>query len=112
MFSHSIQCMRVTLSEPLLAPTPPRLTLRSERIDLLDNAKAVLIFFVVFYHTTVVFTSADRPEVRTPIYIQSTSSACVRERALHSLYILTYVPRRGSRRSPSGPASLPSSRLW
>ena len=39
------------------APTP------RARVELLDNAKAVLICCVVLYHTAVVYTSADRPEV-------------------------------------------------
>ena len=34
------------------------------RVELFDNAKAVLIVCVVLYHTSVVYTSADRPEVR------------------------------------------------
>jgi fucose 4-O-acetylase-like acetyltransferase len=40
----------------------------NERIDLFDNAKAVLIVFVVLYHTTVVYTSADRPEAPIPLW--------------------------------------------
>lgn len=44
---------------PLLDPAvQPKL-----RVELLDNAKAVLIVCVVLYHTAVVYTSADRPEV-------------------------------------------------
>ena len=36
----------------------------SERVHMLDNAKAVLIVCVVLYHTAVVYPSADRAEVR------------------------------------------------
>ena len=43
---------------PLLAPSV------SSRVIMLDNAKAVLIVCVVLYHTAVVYTSADRSEVR------------------------------------------------
>ncbi|EOD10560.1 hypothetical protein EMIHUDRAFT_459834 [Emiliania huxleyi CCMP1516] len=37
-----------------------------ERVPLLDNAKAALIYLVVVYHTLVVYTSADRPEGIAP----------------------------------------------
>jgi fucose 4-O-acetylase-like acetyltransferase len=39
-----------------------------ERLPLLDNAKAALIFLVVMYHTMVVYTSADRPEGPIPLW--------------------------------------------
>lgn len=38
------------------------------RVDLLDNAKAVLIACVVLYHAAVVYTSADRPEGVIPFW--------------------------------------------
>ena len=53
------------LSEPLLQPASES---ESARVELLDNAKAVLICCVVLYHTVVVYTSADRPEVRQHAY--------------------------------------------
>ncbi|MDC0525841.1 acyltransferase, partial [bacterium] len=37
---------------------------RTPRVEVLDNAKGVLIFLVVWYHIAVVYSSADRPEVR------------------------------------------------
>ena len=37
------------------------------RNDLIDVAKGVLICCVVLYHTAVVYTSADRPEVCTSL---------------------------------------------
>ena len=50
--------MTSAASMPLLAPSV------SSRVIMLDNAKAVLIVCVVLYHTAVVYTSADRSEVR------------------------------------------------
>ena len=57
------------LRDPLLGSTPSvpgdgssHQRPAVERIDLLDNAKAVLIVFVVIYHSIVVYSSADRPE--------------------------------------------------
>ena len=41
------------------AEEPPK-----ERVDVIDNAKGALIILVVLYHTLVVYSSADRPEVR------------------------------------------------
>ena len=49
----------MALEQPLLPSAPTR-----ERMHVLDNAKAILISCVVVYHTAVVYTSADRPEVR------------------------------------------------
>ena len=46
------------LAEPLVGAP------RRRRVEVLDNAKAVLVCCVVLYHTAVVYTSADRPEVR------------------------------------------------
>ena len=37
------------------AISPPSVTPRVQRVDLLDNAKAVLIICVVLYHTAVVY---------------------------------------------------------
>jgi hypothetical protein len=54
------------LLDPLLASTEPlddSSHAAARRVDILDNAKAVLIVCVVLYHTAVVYTSADRPEV-------------------------------------------------
>ena len=56
-----------SFSEPLLvAPSadgaPAAASGRRARVGLLDNAKAVLICCVVLYHTSVVYTSSDRPE--------------------------------------------------
>lgn len=53
------------LLDPLLASTEPlddSSHAAARRVDILDNAKAVLIVCVVLYHTAVVYTSADRPE--------------------------------------------------
>jgi len=54
---HTVPGMPAAMSMPLLAPA-------TERVVMLDNAKAVLIVCVVLYHTAVVYTSADRKEVR------------------------------------------------
>lgn len=51
----------------LSAPAPDAAAQR-ERLPLLDNAKAALIFLVVMYHTMVVYTSADRPEGTIPLW--------------------------------------------
>ena len=56
---HGTPGMPAAASVPLLAPA-------TERVVMLDNAKAVLIVCVVLYHTAVVYTSADRTEVRPP----------------------------------------------
>ena len=52
------------LAEPLLASAPPEPPPPRTRVGVLDNAKAVLICCVVLYHSAVVYSSADRPEVR------------------------------------------------
>ena len=52
------------------------------RVELLDNAKAVLIVCVVLYHTTVVYTSADRPEVLSLRPAVSGPASVVRVRRL------------------------------
>lgn len=52
-----------TLGEPLLVPAAAAAPLRAKRLELLDNAKAVLISSVVLYHSAVVYSTADRPEV-------------------------------------------------
>ena len=46
---------------PAGAPSPP------QRVELLDNAKAILILCVVCYHTAVVYSTADRPEAPIPV---------------------------------------------
>ena len=66
--------MRTSLSERLLENIPEgaeasaaaasAATAPAPRVDLLDNAKSILIVCVVLYHTAVVYTSADRSEVR------------------------------------------------
>ena len=48
-----------------------------ERVPLLDNAKAALIYLVVVYHTLVVYTSADRPEgIAPPARVVGGTCAC------------------------------------
>ena len=54
--------MSAALAQPLLTGVTHK-----KRIELLDNAKAVLVCCVVLYHTAVVYTSADRPEVSMPL---------------------------------------------
>ena len=55
------------LAEPLL-PTNGAARASHPRVDLLDNAKAMLILCVLLYHTAVVYTSADRPEGIIPFW--------------------------------------------
>lgn len=56
------------LSERLLVePEADSSSSPQQRVEVLDNAKAVLITCVVCYHTAVVYSSADRPESTIPI---------------------------------------------
>jgi len=56
------------LTESLLSEGAPSVPAKvpPQRIALLDNAKAALIYCVVLYHIAVVYTGADRPESPLP----------------------------------------------
>ena len=92
-----------TLGEPLLVPAAAA-PLRAKRLELLDNAKAVLISSVVLYHSAVVYSSADRPEVRMRSSL-ATLLTGFPKRALALLLTHTArLPSACSMQSPSSPA--------
>ena len=92
-----------TLGEPLLVPAAAT-PLRAKRLELLDNAKAVLISSVVLYHSAVVYSSADRPEVR----MRSSLATLLTGFPMRALALLlthtARLPSACSMQSPSSPA--------
>jgi hypothetical protein len=92
-----------TLGEPLLVPAAAA-PLRAKRLELLDNAKAVLISSVVLYHSAVVYSSADRPEVR----MRSSLATLLTGFPMRALALLlthtARLPSACSMQSPSSPA--------
>ena len=68
MWSRTDSERALDLQEERSAPLLDATTRGRPRIDLFDNAKAVLIVCVVLYQTAVVYTSADRPESPIPVW--------------------------------------------
>ena len=93
-----------TLGEPLLVPAAAAAPLRAKRLELLDNAKAVLISSVVLYHSAVVYSTADRPEV----HMRSSLATLLTGFPMRALaLLLTHTARllsACSMQSPSSPA--------
>ena len=94
-----------TLGEPLLVPAAAAAApLRAKRLELLDNAKAVLISSVVLYHSAVVYSTADRPEV----HMRSSLATLLTGFPMRALALLlthtARLPSACSMQSPSSPA--------
>ena len=88
----------------MLVPAAAAAPLRAKRLELLDNAKAVLISSVVLYHSAVVYSTADRPEV----HMRSSLATLLTGFPMRALALLlthtARLPAACSMQSPSSPA--------